>query len=384
MKFQDKINRGSPVRTSAHLILWTSFICFFLFIIWAKFAVLPEVTVATATVIPVTHVLTIQNMEGGIIKKILVHEGEVVQKDQVIAYLDPTRFLSALDEARARADALQIKIARLTAETDHQPFQIPPDIANTTNPSLQSQIKAEQELLQLHQDQLQKMQQNISLSEQELKMTKPLVSKGAASAVEIMHLERQMLDLKDQMDQFHIKQLDELATAKGDLASLKAATVAIQDRLDRTTIRSTMKGVIKQIRIANAESVVPPSAEIMTIVPLENKLLIEAQVKPSNIGFIHAGQPVTVKITAYDYSIYGGLEGSVNEVSADTVTDAKGHTYYIVRVKTNKNYLGTDKKPLYIIPGMTATVSILTGKKTVFDYLMSPVLKITENAFHER
>ncbi len=374
----------SPIRTSAHLILWLVFFALLSFIVWAKFAVLEEVTTAPATVIPMSHVLIVQNMEGGIIQKIIVHEGDIVEKEQILGYLDPTRFLSSLDEAKVRTQTLEIKIARLTAETSEQSFLIPPELENSTNPAVLGQLASEKALYHSHNEQIVQMKKNVALATQELTMTKPLVSKGAASVVEILHLERQILDLQNQIDQFHSRQLDELATAKADLATIKAATLALQDRLNRTTIRSSIRGVIKQIRIATPGSVIQPGAEIMSIVPLENKLFVEARVKPSDIGFIHAGETASVKITAYDFSIYGGLEGYVDKVSADTITDQKGNTYYIVRVKTTKNYLRTAENPLYIIPGMTATVSILTGKRTVLNYLLSPLLKVRETALRER
>jgi len=374
----------SPIQNSAHLVLWITFTFIVIFLIWSNFAVLEEVTVATATVIPLSHVQSIQNMEGGIIKDIAVHEGDIVEKSQILVVLDPTRFTSALNESRAKDIALQIKIARLAAESANKPFILPPDLNSNNNPTVTSEIKAQQDLYKSRQDQLKQLQANKALVQQELSMTKPLVGKGAASLVEVIHLERQLLDIQNQIDQFYTHALDDLTAAKGDHASLQAAMLALQDRLNRTTIRATTKGIVKQIKIATIGSVVPPGAEIMSIVPLEDKLLVEAQVKPSDIGFIHSGESVTVKITAYDFTVYGGLTGYVDRVSADTITDARGHSYYIVRVKTDKNYLRTASNPLYIIPGMTATVSILTGKRTVLNYLISPLIRAQENALRER
>lgn len=384
LAFKKNPYKNTPTQTSAHLILWFTFLFVATFLIWAKFAVLEEVTVANATVIPLSHVQTIQNMEGGIIKNIPVHEGDIVEKGQVLVNLDPTRFISALNEARARDVALQIKITRLIAETSQQEFMLPTDLKNTKNPVILSQIKGAEELFKAHQNQLSQLNSNLALLQRELDMTKPLVSEGAASEVEVLHLERQALDIKNQIDQFYAHALDELSTAKGEHASLQASMLALQDRLNRTTIRSAVRGIIKQIRIATVGSVVPPGAEIMSVVPLDSSLLVEAQVKPSDIGFIHAGESAMVKITAYDFAVYGGLNGYVDRVSADTITDAKGHSYYIVRIKTDRNYLRTASNPLYIIPGMTATVSILTGRRTVLNYLISPLIRAKENALKER
>ncbi len=384
LSFTKKGPLDSPVHVSAHLILWISFFFVIIFLTWAKFAILEEVTTATATVIPLSHVQSIQNMEGGIIKSIPVHEGDIIEKGQVLVYLDPTRFTSALNEALARDTALKVKMARLTAETNKQAFMIPPDLESTTNPVILSQIKGEQELYKTHQDQLKQLNDNLELLQRELSMTEPLVTEGAASEVEVLHLQRQSLDIKNQIDQFYAHALDELNTAKGEHATLQASMLALKDRLNRTTIRSNVRGIVKQIRIATPGSVVPPGAEIMSVVPLDSSLLVEAQVKPSDIGFIHAGESVLVKVTAYDFSVYGGLTGYVDRVSADTITDSKGHSYYIVRVKTDRNYLRTTSNPLYIIPGMTATVSILTGRRTVLNYILSPLIRAKENALRER
>lgn len=366
----------------AHWILWATLLCVIIFLIWSKFAILEEVTVAPATVIPLSHVQIIQNMEGGIIKSIPVHEGDIVEKGQVLVYLDPTRFLSALSEAKARAFSLEVKIARLTAETNEKPFLV--SIGKNIDASTMSLLKSEQQLYESRQNQITQLQKNRSLAMQELAMTRPLVAAGAASQVEVLHLERQVSDISNQLADFHSRALNDLEAAKSDYATVTASMLALQDRVNRTTIRAPVKGIVKQIRIASRLGVVPPGSEIMSIVPLEDSLLIEAQVKPADIGFIHPGQSVSIKITAYDYSIYGGLSGEVDQVSADTITDAKGRAYYLVRIKAHKNYLRTAENPLYIIPGMTASVDILTGKRTVLNYLISPLLKAQQNALRER
>ncbi len=370
---------ASPNR-AAHWILWCTLGFILIFLLWAKFAVLEEVTVANATVIPLTHVQSIQNMEGGIVKDILVHESDIVQKGQVLVKLDPTRFVSALDEAKARAAALEIKIGRLTAEVEKQPFNVDPTLAKNF-PNL---VRGEQQLYQSHMSELNEMQSNLDLANKELGLTQPLVKESAASEVDVIHLQRQVIGLKSQIEDFYSKALNDLETARGDYGTLKASMVALQDRLDRTIITSPVHGIVKQIRISTEGGVVLPGTEIMSIVPLEDTLLIEAQVTPSKIGFIYLGAPTLVKITAYDYSTYGGLTGKVEKISADTITDPKGRSYYQVRIKTDKNYVRGPTDPLYIIPGMTASVNILTGKKTVLDYLLTPLIRAKDNALRER
>jgi len=370
----------SAPRPFAHWILWTSLVCIMVFLVWAKFAVLEEVTVAEATVIPLTHVQSIQNMEGGIIKDIPVHENDIVDKGQVLVDLDPTRFISALNEAKAKAASLQIKIARLNAEVNKQPFHVDQSLQQLY-PSL---VISEQQLYQANSDQMSEMQKSYDLAEKELELTQPIEKQGAASAVDIIHLQRQALALKAQINDFYSHSLDQLNAARGDLDTLQASMVALQDRLDRTTIRAPMKGIIKEIRIPTEGGVVLPGQEIMSVIPIEKNLLVEAQVKPSQIGFIRIGEPALVKVTAYDYSIYGGLDGIVKEISADTIKDPQGRSFYLVRISTNRDYLRTPENPLYIIPGMTASVDILTGKRTVLDYLLTPLVKAKENALRER
>jgi adhesin transport system membrane fusion protein len=368
------------VNPFTHLILWCTLVLLIVFLIWAKFAVLQESTSAQATVIPVGHVQSIQNLEGGIINKMMVREGQMVDKNEVLVYLDPTRFVSALNEIKAHIDALKMKAARLSAETQNKPFVID----DTLMKNVPDMVGSEQQAYESHELELSKLQRNRADIETELNMTKPLVKDGAVSPVDVLHLERELAQVDDQIAALNSHELEQLESTKTELNTLNASLVAAQDRLDRTTIRSPVKGIVKQISISTKNGVVQPGTEIMSIVPLDDNLLIEAQVKPSDIGFIHADQEAMVHITAYDYSIYGGLSGRVDEISADTVTDKNGQSYYLVHIKTKINYLRTADNPLYIIPGMTGTVNILTGKRTVMSYLLSPLVKARENALQER
>jgi len=384
-RFKDLMSRTTPASMTApnplaHWILWCSFAFIIVFVIWAYFAELEEVTVANATVIPLTHVQSIQNMEGGIIKEIVVHEGDIVDKGEVLVYLDPTRFTSALEEAKSRAAALEIKIARLKAEVNHKPFVLK-DSWKKEYPDLSA---GEQELFAAKMSALDSMKKNYDLAMHEYDITQPLVKESAASAVDVMRLQREGLGLKTQMDDYYAKTLTELGAAEGDLSTLTASMLALQDRLDRTIIRAPVKGIVKEIRIPTNGGVVLPGMEIMSIVPLEDTLLIQAEVAPSKIGFVRLGAIALVKVTAYDYSVYGGLSGIVKKISADTVKNAQGHSYYLVRIQTTKNFLRSPKNPLYIIPGMTATVNILTGRRTVLNYILNPIIKARDNALRER
>lgn len=369
----------------AHVTLWACVLFLVLFLIWANFAVLDEVTVGEGKVIPASQVQVIQNLEGGIVKQILVHEGQIVQKGEVLMLLDDTRFASDYQETQTKEIALEAKIARLSAVIDNKAFSIAPQL-QTRAPDL---VKHEYELYKSQMNEELQLRQTYLLNKKELDLTQPLVTKGAASDVEVLRLERQVADAQGQIDAFLSRTLQDLNTAKADLLSLNASLGQYQDRLKRTTIRSPVKGIVKQIKITTVGGVSQPGMDLMEVVPLEDTLLVEAQIKPKDIGFIHVGQEAMVKISAYDFSIYGGLKGKVEEISADSLntvspTNPKGESYYLVRVRTHQNYLESKKGPLFIIPGMMASVDILTGRKSVLDYLLKPIIKAKQNALRER
>ncbi len=363
-----------------HILLWFSAAFILMALVWANFADLDEVTTGKGKVIPSSQIQVIQNLEGGIVKKIFVREGEVVQKGQILMQLDEIRFQSSLRETEAKAAGLSIKILRLMAEVNNKPFIVPKSLSE----KYPEQVASEKRLYETRQKELNQLQTSYDLATKELNMTKPLVKKGAVSPVEVLRLERTASDLQKQVLTFKSEALKDLNDAKADLRVIKESMTAGEDRLKRTTIRSPVKGIVNRIIITTVGGVSQPGSDLMEIVPLEDTLLIEAKIKPKDIGFIHPGQDATVKITAYDYSIYGGLKGKVEHISGDTMTDDKDRTYYLIRVRTNKNYLGTKKNPLNIIPGMTATVDILTGHKTVMTYILKPIMKARERALRER
>jgi membrane fusion protein, adhesin transport system len=247
------------------------------------------------------------------------------------------------------------------------------------------------------------------LATQELDMATPLAAKGVFSKMDMLRLRRQVVDLQSALDQaklqkpraesallesnhrieaarseFRSEALRELTLKRTELQSIKEVVSAGEDQVRRTEVRSPVRGLIKQIKINTVGGVLPPGGEIMEIVPIEDTLLVEAMVRPSDIAFLRPGLPATVKITAYDYSIYGGMRGRVEDISADTLANERGETFFRVRVRTEKAHLGTEERPLEIIPGMTAQVDIMTGKKTVMDYLLKPILRARSEALRER
>jgi adhesin transport system membrane fusion protein len=367
----------------SHILIWTIVVFFISVIVWANYAILDEVTTGTGRVIPSSQIQVIQNLEGGIVKKILVHEGEVVQKNQVLMQIANVRFKATLDETQGKIIALELKILRLNAERKNKQFIVPKKYSQM-NPLLVAEEKA---LHLARQNELKQMKDSYSLVIKELNLTRPLVDKGAVSTVEVLKLERTANTIQGEIYKFKSKALEQLNTARADLNNLKSTHPADLDRLDRTTVRSPVKGIIKQIKINTVGGVIKPGMDIIEIVPLNDTLLIEAKIKPSDIGFIRPQQKAVVKITAYDFAIYSGLDGVIEQISADTISESingKEETYYLVRVRTQKNYLGTKEKPLYIIPGMMATVDILTGEKSVLDYILKPILRAKNNALRER
>lgn len=368
-----------------HLLLWFSLIFLLLGIIWAHFAILEETATGQGKVIPSSQVQIIQNLEGGIVHKIFVKEGELVQANQVLMQIDKTQFMSSYNETVKKIVTLQATIFRLKAEMNGTPMTVPTDFEKE-NPET---VASEKALFKSRKDELTQMQEALSYAQKELDLSKPLVAKGAVSEVEILQLQRSINEIKGKISNFQSEALAELNKAKGELAALGETELANKDKLSRTTVRSPIKGIIKQIKINTVGGVIQPGMDILEIVPFNDTLLIEARIKPDDIGFIHLGQSAVVKITAYEYAIYGGLDGKVEEISADTITDEKNEqgrpeTYYLIRIRTDKNYLGTKDKPLYIIPGMMVTVDILTGHKSVLHYILKPILKAKESALRER
>lgn len=367
-------------KKSTHLILWISAAFIIIGVVWANFTMVDEVTRGEGKVIPSSQVQVIQNLEGGIIEKIFVKEGEIVQKGQKLVKMDATRFQTTYDEERLKSLALKIKLERLTAEMQGGDFVPSKDLVE----QMPEVVKAEEALFVSRKEQLHQLQTNLDLALKEYNLTAPLVSKGAVSQVELIRLNRDISQLRGQINDFKSKALTELNDTSALYNSSKQSALANKDRLQRTEILSPVKGIVKQIKITTIGGVSQPGADIMEIVPLEDTLLIESKVQPKDIGFVHLGQDAMIKIAAYDYSIYGGLKGKVESISADTLTDEKGVSYFLIRVRTQKNYLGPKERALYIIPGMTATMEILTGKKSVLHYLLKPLMKARENALTER
>lgn len=420
------ILRQEPLQ--ARMLLRSIGIVMALAIMWAALAQLDEVTRGEGKVIPSKQVQVLQSIDGGLVSEILVHEGDVVQPNQLLIKIDETRFVSSVKENRAQYFGLVARAARLKAMSDGKPFVPPPEVVKEAPEVVAQELQlyeakraemeaavsiARQQLVQRQQElneaQAKRAQaaQGYDLTSKELSVTKPLINSGAVSEVELLRLERDVSRYRGERDmasaqitrvhaaineaQRKIEEVElnfrndagkELSETNAKLSSLAEGNVALSDRVKQSSIRSPVKGTVNRLLVNTVGGVVQPGKDMIEIVPLEDALLLEARVLPRDIAFLHPGQPVTVKFTAYDFSIYGGLDGTLEHIGADTVTDEKGNAFYTVRVRTNKPGFGDANLP--IIPGMVAEVDILTGKKSVLTYLLKPVLRAKNVAMTER
>lgn len=417
-------------RFFSHAILWAVFAFVVIALIWSSLATVDEITVAEGKVVPSSQIQVIQNLEGGIVSKILVQVGQVVKKEQLLMQLDETRFSSSDKENQGKLDSLQARISRLTAEAYGKPYEPPaqllkekPEIVEyerslymTRQQELQTNISVmQQQASQRSQEIGEKkareiqLQQSLKLVQQELAITRPMMQQGVASEVEVLRLERQVSDLKGDLDatriaiprlsasvqemrnrieglhmKFRSDAMNELSQARNEFASSSAIDIAIGDRLARTAVRSPVNGIVKQIKVNTVGGVTQPGMELMEIVPIEDNLLIEARVRPADIAFLRPGQEAMVKISAYDYSIFGGFQAVLELISADTITNEKGDAFYLITVRTKANTLSKSRAQMPIIPGMLATVDIKTGKKTILDFILKPIIKTKDRALRER
>ena len=384
-----KAKELEPALPRASLFIWIICIGLLSLLIWAWLFKLEEVSTGIGKVIPSSKEQVVQSLEGGILTKLYVYEGQIVQEGQVLAQLDPTRFASNVGESASLLLASQATAARLRAEVNGTSLKFPSEV-------LKDRDLVEEETALYHsrrsnlEESLSGLQQALILVEEELQMTEPLVAKGAASEVEVLRLKRQATDLRNQMNdvrnQYLVKAREELAKANTDIETQLQVVKGKSDSLNRTLFKSPVRGIIKEIDVMTIGGVISQNGKLMTIVPLDEQLLVEARISPRDIAFIHPGQDALVKITAYDYSIYGGLKGKVSIISPDTLRDEvkQDQFYYRVYIRTDSGKLMNKAgKQFSITPGMVATVDIKTGEKTILDYLIKPFNKAQE-ALRER
>lgn len=412
------------------IIIWATLLLLVLVLAWMSISEVEELTRGMGKVIPSTQIQVVQNLEGGILSEMHIKVGDIVNKGSLLMRLDETRFSAPFQESALKNLALMARAARLRAETLQTEMVISEEMVKE-----QPQIYTrEKQLFESRRDELtaevdilkqQVIQREQELAEQEAKqgelnrtygllrreidLTEPLIAEGAVSEVEVLRLEREasrmlgdisatmlaiprisskLLEARKVIEEkkleFANQAKKELNDIEVQLEALTATSTALADRLKRTSVRSPVYGTVKQIFVNTVGGVVQPGMDLVEIVPLEDTLLVETEIKPSDIAFLRPEQKAMVKFTAYDFTIFGGLEAKLEYISADSITDEKGNSFYLVRVRTNQNFLDGKDGPMPIIPGMVTTVDILTGKKTILSYLLKPILRAQSMALRER
>ncbi|WP_316382851.1 HlyD family type I secretion periplasmic adaptor subunit [Enterobacter mori] len=378
-----------PRLPRASLVAWSLFALLAVFIGWASLFKLDEVTTGSGKVIPSSHEQVIQSLEGGIIHSLMVREGDIVERGQQLAQLDRTKTESSVLESESRLNAALATAARLKAEVNDTELAFPEELDDDVE-----LVKQETALYQSRRESLEKglagLRQGAELVQRELSLTRPLVTQGAASKVEVLRLERQKNELENKItemkNQYYVRAREELAKANAEIEAQRSVMKGREDSLTRLTFNAPVRGIVKDIDVTTVGGVIPPNGKLMSLVPLDDQMVVEAKISPRDIAFIHPGQKALVKITAYDYSIYGGLEGEVTMISPDTLQDEvkRDVYYYRVYIRTDSNHLTNKQGQEFpVFPGMIATVDIKTGSKTILDYLLKPLNKAKE-ALRER
>ncbi|WP_417698610.1 HlyD family type I secretion periplasmic adaptor subunit [Psychromonas sp.] len=430
------------------LTIWAMAALIICFLIWAYFSVLQQVTSGTGKVIPSTQVQIIQSLDGGVLQKLFVQEGMQVKKNQPIASIDDTRFRSDFAEQKQEVDSLRANVIRLRAELSsilignntqwQRQIEIkknipvyPKDLEQNAQllvvrqkeeyserlDNLINQLAIQEQKIQQKEQEVEELNSKIStlqisykIANKELDLTKPLAEKNIVSKIELYKLERSVNDLKGELSAVQLlspklksalqesilnrretvlvyrsETRAELNELQNKLSRINESQVGAQDKVTKALILSPVVGTIKTIKINTLGGVIKPGETIAEIVPTEDKLMIEAKIKPRDIGFIYPGLPAVVKITAYDFARYGGLTGKVEHISADTTLDEDGNSFYLIRVRTQASSIKNKQgEEMPIIPGMLTQVDVITGKRTILEYILNPILRANEAALRER
>lgn len=432
-EYDAAIHGGAPRRVT--LLLVVIFAMFAAGIAWAGWAELDEVTRGEGRVIPAGRNQVVQSLEGGIVEAIMVKPGDRVNQGDVLLRMDDTGFASDLGELMAKNASLETKLARLSHELAGDSAAAPPAFSPGLRELAPETVAAELELYAIRQRSLAgqrhvleervrqrqrelveiavneaRLEANLVLAREEEALKRPLAERGVVPKTDVIRLQREIADLDGQLAatraqaprleaaireaEGQVKELElrfreeaqaEFSEATAEFAIVRESMRSARDRVTRTEIRAPVSGIVNALNVNTIGGVVRAGDSLIEIVPVEDLLRVEVKVRPADIAFVHPDQPALVKITAYDFSIYGGLEGAVEKISADTSIDEDTReVYYLVTVRTEESALGTGPEALSIIPGMVASVDIMTGKKTVLDYLLKPINKARQEALRER
>ncbi|MEA1893504.1 MAG: HlyD family type I secretion periplasmic adaptor subunit [Campylobacterota bacterium] len=418
----------SPSKISRVIKIWI--ITIFLFLLWASFAEIDEITRGDGDVIPYGQNQVIQNLEGGIIESILIKEGEIVKKGQIILKINNAKSISTSKTNEMKFQELEAKRLRLFAEANELDFEalktkdaklqqqtrLAKELYDSNkieflakDKSLAEQIMQKKQALKEAKARVKSLEKSLEYVTEEISMTAPMVAEGIKSKVDFLKLKREANGIENDIEaaklslprlestiaEYRQKRIEskqlfindakkELNEVTAEISRLQTQQVEYSDQVNRSMVKSPVDGIVQKLFINTVGGVIKPGDDLVEIVPTNKKLWIEVKIKPSDIAFIHPGAEAKIKISAYDFAIHGGLIGTVVDISPDTVTDAKDNTFYLIHVQTQKNYLGTKEHPLKIIPGMTAGIDIVTGKKTVMQYILKPILKSKQYVFSER
>ena len=418
---------SSPKKIRMVIVFWA--ISLTLLVTWMAFASIDEIARGSGEVIPRGDNQLIQNLEGGIVEEILTYEGASIQKGDILLKIDNQKSQSSYANNQISSRSFEAKILRLRAEAENRELIIDAEIEkrmpllianevslyNSNISRLKSAKKiVEQQLFQKKREyqesikRLELLDEDMRLINEEIAIIEPLVKKGIKPQYDFLKLQREknsvvkeleatklslprlestIVEAKERVNEivyeYQIKAKEELNDVLAKYKSTLSNDEALLDQVKRTVVRSPINGVVQKLFVHTVGGVIRPGADLVEIVPTDKSLLIEVKIKPADIAFIYVGQNSKVKFSAYDFAIFGSLDGKVESISADSITDEKGVTYFKVRIKTHKSYLERNKKELKIIPGMTVDVDIITGKKTVLDYILKPILKTKQYSFSE-
>ena len=388
--------RGAQVVEPAPAAMWAVYLLLALLataITWAAIAQVDIVVRANARVVPDGREQVIASLEGGILREMRVKEGQQVVEGEELALIDPTRFEAQQAEGQAKRLALVGTVARLEAEAAGRELRFPPELDRQAPQVVQGETDSWRARQRALDEAVGITRRNAELLQRELGMAQTLSARGLMSEVEVMRLRRQVnelqLQVQERVNRFRQEASAELVKARTELTQLEEQMIVREDALRRTVLTSPVRGVVKQIRINTVGGVISPGAPVMEIVPIGSRVLVEARIRPADIGFVQVGQEVVVKLSAYDYSVYGGLKGTVQSISPDVLGDAEKALpgaeagYYKAMIRADRSSLRAGDKPLQVLPGMSGNADIRTGERSVLSYLLRPLMK-SQEAFRER